>query len=84
MRAVNGEKIHRAAAVGAELAENEPSVRFKKADVAVRELGAPPEVRRAALFDPRRERIVRYFEVKEAEKRKAKIALSVADAGIVW
>ena len=121
MRAVNGEKIHRAAAVRAELAENDPSVCFEQADIAVRELGAPPEIRRAALSDPRRERIVRdrngkigvralrhgdtipehsahtrlSFDlipsiaapggkVKEAEKRKAKIALSVADAGIVW
>ena len=59
MRAVDGEEIHRAATVGAELPENDPRVRFKKADVAVVKLGVPPEKRRAALFDPRRERVVR-------------------------
>lgn len=59
MGAVHGEEVHRAAAVGAELPEDDPSVRFKKPDVAVVKLGAPLEIRRAALFDPRRERIVR-------------------------
>ena len=118
--AVHGEEIHRAAAVGAELPEDDPSVRFKKPDVAVVKLGAPPEIRRAALFDPRRERIVRdrngkigvralrhgdgvpehaltalrlfllsayRFRTERSrrqKKEKAKVALSVADGGIVW
>ena len=98
----------------------ELSVRFKKPDVAVVKLGAPPEIRRAALFDPRRERIVRdrngkigvralrhgdevpehaltalrlfllsayRFRTERSrrqKKEKAKVALSVADGGIVW